>query len=129
MKKYLFWTILFLITAFFAWQIYLPRNSSLKEELIFNIEKGEGSRDIAINLEKENLIRFAPIFRIYVLTVGVSDKLQAGKYELSPSMSIYQMAKKFASGDVAKKIVTIPEGFTITQVSQQYHYNNYSDKN
>ncbi len=118
-KKYLLWIILFLAAAFFAWQIYLPRNSSLKEELIFNIEKGEGSRDIAINLEKEGLIRFAPIFRIYVLTVGVSDKLQAGKYELSPSMSIYQMAKKFASGDVAKKIVTIPEGFTVKQIEEK----------
>jgi len=119
MKKYLLWIILFLAAAFFAWQIFLPKNLSLKEELIFNIEKGEGSRDIALNLEKENLIRFAPIFRIYVLTVGVSDKLQAGKYGLSPSMSIYQMAKKFASGDVAKKIVTIPEGFTIKQMEEK----------
>ena len=119
MKKYLLWIILFLIAAFFAWQIFLPKNSSLKEELIFNIEKGEGSRDIALNLEKEGLIRFAPIFRIYVLTVGVSDKLQVGKYGLSPSMSIYQMAKKFASGDVAKKIVTIPEGFTVKQIEEK----------
>lgn len=118
-KKYLIWIILALVIGFFAWQIYLPRNSSLKEELIFNIEKGESSRNIAINLEKGGLIRFAPIFRIYVLTVGVSDKLQAGKYELSPSMSIYQMAKKFASGDVAKKIVTIPEGFTVKQIEEK----------
>lgn len=119
MKKYLLWIILFLAAVFFAWQIFLPGNSSLKEEVIFNIEKGEGSRDIAVNLEKENLIRFAPIFRIYVLTVGVSDKLQAGKYELSPSMSIYQMAKKFTSGDIVKKIVTIPEGFTIKQIEEK----------
>ncbi len=118
-RQIVFIIILALIIGFMGWQIYLPRNSSLKEELIFNIEKGEGSRDIAINLEKEGLIRLSPIFRIYVLTVGVSDKLQAGKYELSPSMSIYQMTKKFASGDIAKKIVTIPEGFTVKQIEEK----------
>jgi UPF0755 protein len=118
-KKNLITVLIVLTMVIFGCLTFLPKNPSSKKEVLFNIEKGEGSRDIAINLEKEGLIRFAPIFRIYVLTVGVSEKLQAGKYELSPSMSIYQMAKRFASGDVAKKIITIPEGFTVKQIEEK----------
>jgi len=96
--------------------IYLPRKPFSKTEVVFNIEKGWGSRDIAFNLEKEGLVVFSPLFRIYVSTVGVSEKLQAGKYILSPSMSIPQIASKMAQGEVIKEKITIIEGWNLRNI-------------
>ena len=119
MKSYLILIILFLIIGFSYYTIFLPTNPSSEKEVIFNIEKGEGLREIAYNLEKEGLIRWAPIFRIYVFTKGVSGKLQAGNYFLSSSMDIPEIAKKFVRGETAKIKVTIPEGFTAEQIYQR----------
>lgn len=104
--------------------IYFPMSSftSAKasvKEVIFSIEKGEGSRDISLNLEKEGLIKWAPIFRLYVLTIGVSGRLQAGTYVLSSSMNMPKIAEKLAKGDVIKTEVTIPEGFTLSEIEME----------
>lgn len=110
---------LFLI-SFFLWQgIYFPRNPNLIEAKLFLIEKGQNLFQIGENLEKENLIKNRFFFDFYVLIKGGQDKLQAGEYSLSPSMSIDEIAKKIISGDIAKIIVSIPEGFTVKQIEER----------
>ena len=99
--------------------IGLPKNPSSQKEELFTIEKGEGSKGIAANLEKDDMIWWTYLFRAYVSARGTSEKLQAGTYRISPSMSILTLAEKFASGDVAKETVTIPEGFTSKQILQK----------
>ncbi len=114
MKRY-FIIFLFLILLIGV-LIFLPRQPFSETEVVFSIEKGWGSRDIAYNLEKEGLIVFSPVFRVYVLTIGVSEKLQAGKYFLSPSMNISQIASKMAQGEVIKEKITIIEGWNLRNI-------------
>ena len=103
----------------FVWQgIYLPKNP-LGKEKIFAIGKGEGVREISFHLEKEGLIKSRLFFRIYVLSKDVSRNLRAGNYSVSPSMTIPEIAKKIVLGDVAKIIMTIPEGFTVKQIEER----------
>ncbi|PIS17218.1 MAG: endolytic transglycosylase MltG [Candidatus Nealsonbacteria bacterium CG09_land_8_20_14_0_10_42_14] len=109
-------TLLILIIALVAGAFFLPKDLGSQEEVVFKIEKGEGSKEIAANLEREGLIRWASFFRLYVLTTGVSGRLQAGTYQFSPSMSIFQIAGKLASGDIATVNITIPEGFTAEKI-------------
>ena len=98
----------------------MPKNFGLStEKIIFQIERGQSSRDISINLEKDDLIWWSPLFRAYLFFLGSTGKLQAGCYFLSTSMNIPQIAEKFANGDVAKTKVTIPEGFTSAQISER----------
>jgi len=118
-KKYLVFLILILIISFLIFGIYLPRNPFSAKEITFNIKKGDGSREIALNLEKEGLIRWSSLFRVYVLTAGVSGKLQAGTYLFSPSMNIPGIAKKMVLGDTLKIKVTIPEGFNLKQIEAE----------
>lgn len=108
----------FLIGFIFIWQgIYLPKDSDSQIiEYLFSVEKGQGGKEIALNLEKEGLIKSASLFRFYILTIGKADKLQAGDYFLTPLMTIHQIAKKLYSGDMIRIKVTIPEGFTIKQI-------------
>lgn len=133
MKRYLFFLIfIFLISAsVYIWQgIYLPCSepallpglpgeASLAEEKLFLVERGQDVFQIAENLEKEGLIKNKYFFDLYVLIQGKTKKLQAGEYELNPSLNIAEIAKKIISGDVAKIIVTIPEGFTVKQIEER----------
>ncbi len=116
MKRIYIIFILVLIIGVLFGEIYLPKDASLKEKVVFSVEKGQGSKDIAFNLEKEGLIRFSPIFRVYVLTIGVSGKLQAGDYLLSPAMNISEIAEKLAIGDIVKEKITIIEGWDLKDI-------------
>lgn len=100
-------------------QILIAKNPGSEKELFFTVEKGEGSKEIALNLEEEGIIWWGPVFRFYVLTTGVSSQLQAGTYLLSSSMNIPKIVDKFVQGDVAKETITIPEGFTSEQILQK----------
>lgn len=120
-----FLLIIILIFGIFLGALFLPRavwisgTFNSKEEIVFQVEKGWGSREIALNLENEGLIWWSPFFRIHVLISGKAGKLQAGPYFLSSSMNIPQIAGKIASGDIAKEKITIPEGFTSAQIAQK----------
>lgn len=117
MKKFFGFLIILILGGFFLWQgIYLPKNASLGKEVIFNIEKGESSRDIALNLEKEGLIRWGPVLRVYVLIKLVSGKLQAGSYVLSSSMNIPEIVEKFVKGEAIKEKIIIIEGWNLRDI-------------
>jgi len=120
MRKFFFFIILLLFLGIFLWQgIFLPKDSSVVEKKLFLIEKGQSLFQIAENLEKESLIKNRFFFDFYVLIRGAQNKLQAGEYSLSPSMDITEIAKKIISGEVAKIVVTIPEGFTVKQIEER----------
>lgn len=97
--------------------IYRPIDKNSKE-IIFSIKKGEGTKEISVNLEKERLVRMATLFRIYTIFKGVSDKLQAGEYLLSPSMTIPEITEKFVSGDVIEEQITIIEGWNLKDLTE-----------
>ncbi len=107
---------LILIIGLLISVIYLPKSTTSEKEVIFIIKKGEGSKEIALNLEKAGLINFSPIFRFYVLTTGKAGKLQAGDYLLSPSMNIPQIVHKFTTGDIIKEKITIIEGWNLRDI-------------
>jgi UPF0755 protein len=114
---------IFLGIAFFALAfvgIFVPQDRRSSKEIIFSIQKGEGSREIGYNLQTQGLIRFSPLFRIYVLTTGVSLKLQAGDYLVSPSLSLFDMVRKFATGDVMQEKLTIVEGWAIQDIENYF---------
>jgi UPF0755 protein len=111
--------IFVILGCVYIWQgIYLPINQNSKEEIIFSIKKGEGTKKIAVNLEKEKLVRVATLFRIYTIFTGVSSKLQAGEYSLSSSMTIPEIARKFVSGNVIKDQITIVEGWNLRDIAE-----------
>lgn len=97
--------------------VFLSKNPFTEEEMFFRVEKGQGSREIALSLEKQGFIWWGPVFRLYVLTTGVSDKLQAGTYQFSPSMNISVIAGKLASGDIAQEEITIIEGWNLKDIA------------
>jgi len=120
MNKVLIIIILILVVIFSAF--YLPKNPFSGKEALFYIEKGQGSKEIALSLQEQGLIWWGPLFRVYTLLGGISGNLQAGIYRLSPSISLADMAKKFSQGDVAKEKITIIEGWNLKNIA--WHFEN-----
>ncbi len=119
MKKNLILFFLILLAGFlffYFWGIYLPKDSSSEKEILFNIEKGQGSKEIAFNLKKEGLIKSTTLFRIYAFNRGVAAKLQAGTYLFSPAMNIPQIVDKLVKGETIKEKITIIEGWNLRDI-------------
>jgi UPF0755 protein len=121
-KKIIFLIFVILIFSFFLfyfwYSIYFPIESGSKREIVFEIKRGEGGKEISKNLKKEGLIRFAIPFRFYIYFKGVARRLQSGFYLLSPSMTIPQMVEKFVKGDVIKEKITILEGWNKREIAK-----------
>lgn len=93
--------------------------SSDKTEKMFVIEKGETTKEIGHNLEKQNLISASFYFETYIYYKKLEDKLQSGIYNLSPSMSSREIADWIISGKSNQVKVTFPEGWKVTQIAKR----------
>lgn len=111
---------LILLALLFGFEIYIPANPFSNETIIYTVPKGWGDDQIAKNLEELGIIRSDYFFRLYAIASFKHSALKAGKYNLSSRMSIYQIAKKLASGDVIKNKITIFEGWDINDTAKYF---------
>ncbi|MCP6717927.1 MAG: endolytic transglycosylase MltG [Patescibacteria group bacterium] len=107
---------LFFILIIFLFGIFSPKNSIDTENKFFLVEKGQNLFEIANNLEDQEIIKNKFFFNFYVLLKMSQNKLKAGEYFLSSSMNIRSVADKIISGDTAKTIITIPEGWNLRDI-------------
>ncbi|MFY9457658.1 MAG: endolytic transglycosylase MltG [Candidatus Spechtbacterales bacterium] len=94
-------------------------DSGNKELVEFIVEKGQGARGIASNLEKDGIISNDLFFNYYAWQKRSANLLQAGEYELSPSMTIPEIVRIFTEGKVKFDPgirITIPEGYTTKKI-------------
>jgi UPF0755 protein len=109
-------------------EFYLPLNPGPAKTVVFVVQKGDGAKEISIELKKEGLIEHSSMFRIYSLLLGVSKKLQSGRYELSSDMSVSTIVDMFASGDIIKEKLTIIEGWDLKDIAQYFEDKGVSSK-
>lgn len=107
-----FFVVLFLL------EIYLPKSFLKKDIVLYNLERGSSYKEIARDLERRGIIKNAQFFKFYVLVTLQYSKLQAGNYELSESMSITDIVKKFIAGDIVKQRITVIEGWDIEDIAK-----------
>lgn len=89
--------------------------------VLVGIEPGATAGQISTILAEKELIRSALLFQLYARRHGLEQKFIAGSYELTPSMSLAEIAAKIASGDVEQNTswFTVPEGYTIEQIAER----------
>lgn len=102
--------------AILGWTLTQPV-SSAGEPVLITIKPGMPAKIIAQELESQNLIKNALVFRIAARLQGLESSLQAGEYSISPAMPIRQMLTMMSQGQTAYQQITIPEGYTIEQVA------------
>lgn len=74
---------------------------------------------VADHLKKSGLIRSPFLFKAYMKFTGVSQKIQAGQYKLSPGFSLFKLISVITKGPI-EIWVTIPEGLRREQIAEKY---------
>lgn len=117
--------ILLLLVAFFVaaaivTRILAPVTTVRTARIVLvTIPAGANVRTIGALLARHGLVRSPLGFTLAARIDHLSDKLQAGRYELSPAMPPRQIALLIALGRTANDVVVIPEGFTIAQIARR----------
>ena len=118
-KLFFIFSLIFLITILFVTSIYFPLNENSATQKVINIPSGTNAKEIVVVLEENEIIRKNNyIFRILIKLMKLEDQLKYGEYDLNPSMNMLQILDKLVKGEVVVYKITIPEGYTYTQVAE-----------
>ena len=90
--------------------------SNSQEKINFIVKRGEAVDSIGASLKDFNLIRSQAVFKFIVLKLGIAEKIQAGSFSLSPSMSTSEIANSLTSGR-QDFWVTILEGWRREEIA------------
>lgn len=109
----------------FVWgkvsEIYIdPVDPSESSKVTFVVKSGDSLTRVANNLKAQNLIRNKSVFKYYADFAGFGQKIQAGEYSLSRSMTIGEIANQLAQGDGRPLVrtITIIPGWTVENIAQ-----------
>ena len=107
------------ISYFFYW--FKKETSAVSDsnvKTIFTVPKGRSASEIGTLLFNEGLIKNKLAFKVYVQFLDRSKNINAGEYELSPSMTVSDIVRVVGKG--AKELwVTIPEGLRKEEVVEK----------
>lgn len=85
----------------------------------FVIPEGATVRAVADTLAAHGVVRQPRIFALYVRLKDADSEIKAGTYELPRGAAWSQVLDALVSGHVVTEAVTIPEGWTITQIAER----------
>ncbi len=118
-KLFFIFSLIFLIAILFITAIYFPLEENSATQKVVNIPSGTNAKEIVDVLEENEIIRKNNyIFRILIKLLKLEDQLKYGEYDLSPSMNMFQILDKLLKGEVIVYKITIPEGYTYTQIAE-----------
>ena len=110
-----------------ALQFYLNLNRASIAEPVDANALGETGLSISERLQEEGFIRDASIFRLYMRLNGIDQKLEAGDFLLSPSMSVPQITEALQSARALDLEVRVPEGRRAEEIARLLEDENIID--
>jgi UPF0755 protein len=87
----------------------LPKTATVE------LRKGAGVSEMAASLRRANVVGSAAVFKLAAELSGADRKLKAGEYQFPAHVTISEVIRKMAAGEVLRHFVTIPEGKTSAQ--------------
>ena len=88
----------------------------------FDVLTGDSAVQIGRNLQSAGLIKNSTAFKFYAQFSGLSNRIQAGDYRLSPSFNLFQIVDTLAKAPVEVR-VTIPEGLRREEIADRFAKN------
>jgi len=114
-----FLVLAILLACFFWWHWAItPLNSDSSFTQTFIVKKGESLSSISVRLEEVRLIKSKIAFKIFVLSKGLSTRIQAGSFSLSPNLSTGEIAYTLVRG-TTDVWLTFPEGWRREEITQR----------
>lgn len=94
---------------------------------IIEIPEGLTLRQLAVRLERAQLIRSQLAFVLLGRLMGADHHIKVGEYAVPPGTRPGEMLSKFMSGQVLLHPVTVPEGYTIVDLAQVFAQQGVAD--
>jgi UPF0755 protein len=91
--------------------------------MIVQIPPGTSTSEIGQRLVQAGVIRSAQAWQVWAKWLAFQKTpggFQAGRYELSPTATLPEIAQKIWTGDVVTRSFTIPEGWNIRQMAAYF---------
>jgi len=118
-KLFFLFSLISLIAILFITAIYFPLEENSTTQKVVNIPSGTNAKEIVYVLEKNEIIRKNNyILRTLIKLLKLEDQLKYGEYKLNSSMNMLQILDKLVKGEVIVYKITIPEGYTYTQIAE-----------
>lgn len=84
---------------------------------LITVGKGDSAQAVANALKSKGFIKSAFAFKLLARLESLGSSLKAGTYRIEPGMGSRQILEDFASGKQAVSRVTVPEGYTLSQIA------------
>ncbi len=109
--------LLLFFTFALYWLLFIPPSQTASTKVIF-IKKGSHLKKVSEVLEQEGIIKNRQIFVFLTTILGKKNKVKAGEYEFHTPMLPLEVLDALVKGQVKRHLVTIPEGYTLSQIAQ-----------
>ena len=109
--------LLLLSIPVLSWFLFVPFSKTASTKVIF-IKKGTPLRKVSEVLEQGGIIKNRHFFVFLTTILGKKARIKAGEYEFHTPMLPLDVLSVLAKGQVKRHLVTIPEGFTLSQIAQ-----------
>jgi len=116
--KFLFlsgFLLLFFISVLY-WFFFVPPSKTASAKMIF-IKKGTPLKKVSEILEQEEIVKNRHFFILLATVLGKKTKIKAGEYEFHTQMFPLDVLDALVKGQVKHHLVTVPEGYTLSQIA------------
>jgi len=100
-----------------CWFLFVPPSKKAFTKIIF-IKKGTPLKKVSEILKQEGIIKNRQLFVLLATILGKKAKVKAGEYEFHTQMLPLEVFNALVKGQVKRHLVTIPEGYTLSQIAQ-----------
>jgi UPF0755 protein len=109
--------LLFFFIFVLCWFLFVPSSKTPSTKVIF-LRKGTPLKKVSEVLEQEGIVKNKHFFSLLTTILGKKTKVKAGEYEFQTRMLPLEVLDALVKGQVKRHLVTIPEGYTLSQIAQ-----------
>ncbi len=108
------------------WQCFKIVDTPLKinNEEIVEVAEGDSFYGILDKLSEEGKIKNKFLVKLYLKICGIKPEVLEGTYKLNKSMTLNEFVNLLTDSNKDKVYITIPEGYTIDDISEKLEENN-----
>lgn len=112
--------LIMLVAGWLSWfwqYAHVPATPGQQEVIVVTIPPATDFHAIRKILAEAGAIHHGGHFSLLARIMGVTQHLKAGDYSLSPGQTPIMILRQMERGEVVRWPVTIPEGYTLTQIA------------
>ncbi len=121
-NKNLFYFLGVISFLLFFYFLFFSIPKDFPKGVVFKVEQGDNLRNVSLHLKQAHIIRSRLAFESFVILYGGEKHLVFADYLFEDKLPVWRIARRISRGErnLAPVVVTIPEGFNVTQVADMF---------